>query len=51
MFIFYILMYNAYGFKNFFIGVFIFTLTIGLSIMALCFMKDMTDSGTVKNFK
>lgn len=36
MFLIYICMNNVYGFRNFFIGVFIFTMSIGLSIMTLC---------------
>lgn len=36
MFLMYICMNNVYVFKNFFIGVFIFTMSIGLSIMTLC---------------
>lgn len=42
MFLIYICMNNVYGFRNFFIGVFIFTLTIGVSIMTLCgLMSDV----------
>ena len=42
MFLIYICMNNVYGFRNFFIGVFIFTLTIGVGIMTLCgFMSDV----------
>lgn len=42
MFLIYICMNNVYGFRNFFIGVFIFTLTIGVGIMTLCgLMSDV----------